>query len=38
MREQDRRQNGIEVEDATVQAPSLMKAGLADRLGFTDVE
>ena len=40
MREQDRRQNGIEVEDATwYKLRTLAEGyGLADQLGFTDVE
>ena len=40
LREQDRRQNGIEVEDATwYKLRSLAEGyGLADQLGFTEVE
>ena len=40
MREQDRRQNGVEVEDATwYKLRSLAEGyGLADQLGFTEVE
>jgi uncharacterized oxidoreductase len=40
MREEDRRSNGIEIEDATwYKLRSLAEGyGLADRLGFTEVE